>query len=396
MASLAAGIVDPTKAGKYRVVLSDALLGKEPKELYTGIRYNHKPSFSSPTAPHQARIKPTSSGEGSSYELSFQEDGGRYSYSGSRAHESSQCVLVFDPEREVFVLHRLDSMFNMNLVHTPSKPDAETLRDDYPQLEGHRPSRSSKPVARALPSSKSTKPKKSAPKELTTSTLQKTDPPKPAPATYLKKIHHDSEDESSDDDLLTIEDPGGVAPPTHRDFSPGVVDKPRRFSEFVQQHNEEEEDADGGFDDVEVEVLNDADGEDEEGGDEDDEDDDEDESEHFKLPSPITRQMMSRNINGNGGASHGMGSIAHSSQAIEEEISDEDEQPGNAGGNVAQSTVAIDDTVVDLEAALLEEIGEFPEQEEEERGEGEEEEEEEIAEAEAEELEVESDVSEEE
>lgn len=33
-----AGIVDPTKAGKYPVVLSDALLGKDPKEIFTGVR----------------------------------------------------------------------------------------------------------------------------------------------------------------------------------------------------------------------------------------------------------------------------------------------------------------------------------------------------------------------
>ncbi|KAH6646910.1 hypothetical protein BKA67DRAFT_580878 [Truncatella angustata] len=34
----AAGIVDPTKAGKYPVVLSDALLGKRSSEVYTGVR----------------------------------------------------------------------------------------------------------------------------------------------------------------------------------------------------------------------------------------------------------------------------------------------------------------------------------------------------------------------
>lgn len=44
MAALAAGIVDPTKAGKYRVVLSDALLGREPKELYTGLRCRREAS----------------------------------------------------------------------------------------------------------------------------------------------------------------------------------------------------------------------------------------------------------------------------------------------------------------------------------------------------------------
>lgn len=34
----AAGIVDPTKTGKYPVILSDALLGKSAKEIYTGVR----------------------------------------------------------------------------------------------------------------------------------------------------------------------------------------------------------------------------------------------------------------------------------------------------------------------------------------------------------------------
>lgn len=34
----APGLIDPTKPGKYPVVLSDALLGKPSKEAYTGIR----------------------------------------------------------------------------------------------------------------------------------------------------------------------------------------------------------------------------------------------------------------------------------------------------------------------------------------------------------------------
>jgi hypothetical protein len=38
MASLVAGIVDPTKTGKYPVVLSDALMGKSSKEIYTGVK----------------------------------------------------------------------------------------------------------------------------------------------------------------------------------------------------------------------------------------------------------------------------------------------------------------------------------------------------------------------
>lgn len=40
-----AGLLDPTKAGKYPVILSDALLGKDSGELYTGVRCKHFPPF---------------------------------------------------------------------------------------------------------------------------------------------------------------------------------------------------------------------------------------------------------------------------------------------------------------------------------------------------------------
>jgi hypothetical protein len=35
---MASASIDVDKPGKYRIVLSDALLGKTPKEVYTGIR----------------------------------------------------------------------------------------------------------------------------------------------------------------------------------------------------------------------------------------------------------------------------------------------------------------------------------------------------------------------
>ncbi|KAI1187344.1 hypothetical protein F5B17DRAFT_325117 [Nemania serpens] len=339
MAALAAGIVDPTKAGKYRVVLSDALLGREPKELYTGLRYNHKPLLSSPTAPHQARIKPADSADSSSsYELSFQYDGGRYAYQGTRGREESQYVLIFDPEKEVFVLHRIDSLFNMNLVRTPTNDDAEDLRQEFPQLHTHQPSRS-----------KPTKPKKSVPKPPVT---KKAEPPQPAQPAKLKKARHDSEDESSDDDLLTIEDPGGVAPGSNRDFSPDFINKPRRFSKLVEQHNEEEEEEDDDGLEIEVEALNDADGEEEE--EEEEEEDDDDGSDNFKLPSPIHRQMMSGSINGSGGYNHGAGATVQSAQT--EQVSDEDQEEEMEDVDGGGASVAQDDMAVDLEAELMAEL----------------------------------------
>ncbi|TGJ88119.1 hypothetical protein E0Z10_g701 [Xylaria hypoxylon] len=345
MASLATGIVDPTKVGKYRVVLSDALLGKDPRELYTGVRHNHKPTLSSSTAPHQARIKPTGSTDSSaSYHLSFQDDAGHYAYQGSRGHEDNQYVLIFDPDKEVFVLHCVDSMFNMNLVRTPTNNDTQDLRQAYTQLEAHRPSRTSKPTNKPA-TSKPSKPKKPAFKDSKPLVVKKAEPPIRAPA-KSKKVHHDSEEESSDDDLLTIEDPGGAAPASNRDFSPGFIDKPRRFSEFVQQENEEEdEDEDGDYElEDEVEALNDADGEEEE----------EEEDDNFKLPSPIHRQMMGENINGSGG----YGSIGSAIQSVpvEQESDEDEEEMEDVGGGGAPT--AQDDMAVDLEALLMAELQE--------------------------------------
>ncbi|KAI0201778.1 hypothetical protein F4808DRAFT_423759 [Astrocystis sublimbata] len=366
MASLAAGIIDPTKVGKYRVVLSDALLGKDPKEIYTGVRYNHKPILSSNTAPHQARIKPTtstdsSSASSSSYDLSYQDDGNRYAYQGTRGQEENKYVLIFDPEREVFVLHAVDSMFNMNLVRTPANSNSEELRQEYPQLEAHKPSTrpnknkpagkpASKPTSKAAPSSKpASKPKKAPATSSKPPPAKKAESPKSAP---VKKQRHDSEDESSDDDLLTIEDPGGVAPASNRDFSPGFVEPPRRFADmFANQDDEEEEEDDHDLEN-EFEAINDADGE--------EEDDDDDGSENFKLPSPLHGQIVGQNINGGShhSLSNGLGITNNTRQsAPEEQVSDEDEmQDVVAGGPYnAQQDEKYD---IDLEAMLMAELNE--------------------------------------
>ncbi|KAI1489626.1 RNA polymerase II transcription elongation factor-domain-containing protein [Biscogniauxia mediterranea] len=361
MASLAAGIVDPTKAGKYPVVLSDALLGKDPKEIFTGIRYNHKPTLSSSTAPHQARIKTASSSSkkgAQSYDLSFQDDGGRYDYKGTRGNEDKQYVLIFDPERQVFVLHKVDSMFNMNLVRTPSNNDAESLRQEYPQLESHKDNGTATTSKKAAAKdggapAKSRKPapketKKAAgglsmPEKKAAAPLKPSPLPKPKPKPNARKpVDVDSEDESSDDDLLTIEDPGGAAPSVNRDFSPGFMDKPRPFSEFVQQQEEEEE--------GQEEQEEDADGEDE---------DDDDAFEHFKLPSPINRQMQQQTNNNSHNGINNLGNGVQSMQFDddeEDEEEEEEEEMEDVGGmDAADSSGEPDD---DLEAALLAELGE--------------------------------------
>ncbi|KAI5867769.1 RNA polymerase II transcription elongation factor-domain-containing protein [Durotheca rogersii] len=344
MTSLAAGIVDPTKAGKYPVVLSDALLGKDPKELFTGVRYNHKPPLSSSTAPAQARIKPapsTSKKGAPSYDLAFQDDGGRYQYKGTSGAEKSQYVLIFDPAREVFVLHKVNSMFNMNLVRTPSNDNAESLRREFPHLEAHSSSTSAKAAASAGGSKSAAKGGNDQKKTAAKSRKQaappveekprlampekKAPPPPPKPAANNKRrqASEEEDEESSDDDLgLTIENPGGEAPSTNRDFSPifGI----RRFSDFVQQNGEDDQD------------------------DADAEEDDDDAFEHFKLPSPINHQMPNA-------APHIQANAEEEEEEDEEDDNMEDvqhEQPAEAEEDPGQEDI---DLEAELMAALEEE-----------------------------------------
>lgn len=342
MTSLAAGLVDPTKAGKYPVVLSDALLGKDPKEIFTGVRYNHKPSLSSSTAPAQARIKQASTSSKKSvpaYDLSFQDDGGRYQYKGTRGVEDNQYVLIFDAAREVFVLHKVDSMFNMNLVQTPSNDNAESLRQEFPQLESHSASSSAKAAGTTSGGKKSTKastedkkttakPRKPAPKakveEKPALAMPEKKPlPKPTTTNKPSKASADEEEEdSSDDDLgLTIENPGGQPlKNTKSDFSPNIFGL-RRFSEFVQETEEGEND--------------DADGE----------DDDDDNFEHFKLPSPINRQMQETSAAQQPPQTNG----------ADESEEDEDMEDVAQAPPAAADEPTLDDEM-DLEAALMAEL----------------------------------------
>ncbi|KAK0723893.1 RNA polymerase II transcription elongation factor-domain-containing protein [Apiosordaria backusii] len=301
--------IDPTKVGKYPVILSPELLGKPSKETYTGIRYNHRPTLSSDTAPNTAHLK--KSAKDGSYNLGFDDKGDRYQYNGVRTTEDGNYALIFDPKRQAFILHRVDSMFHMNLTRTPTD-NVETLRVKFPQLEiknsGSSAAAASKPppthtkgkvaVLRAPASTKAKPAAKSAaakntpaangkgkgnvgkkaaealtlpdpkaltlpdPKALTlpdpkaaplTLSLpmpsipeKKREPPPPPPK---KKIDDDEDDEDDDDDDfgLTIEYPDAKPPPPPSSYPAASLN--RRFSEFGKggYKEEEEHDPEEGF-----------------------------------------------------------------------------------------------------------------------------------------------------
>lgn len=228
-------------------------------------------------------------------------------------------------------------MFNMNLVQTPSS-DTESLRREFSQLSSHSVAASAKAGGTTSGGKKSTKanneekktttkPRKQAPKakseEKQALTMpEKKPPPKPTTITKPNKTSADEEEESSDDDLgLTIENPGGQARDTRQNFSPGNIFGIRRFSEFERDDEGENDDADG-------------------------EDDDDDNFEHFKLPSPINRQMQETS------------NFQQPPQANGDDEEEEDDEMEDVGQQSMDADENALDDEMDLEAALMAELGE--------------------------------------
>ncbi|SPO00174.1 uncharacterized protein DNG_03023 [Cephalotrichum gorgonifer] len=268
------GVIDPTKAAKYPVVLSEALLGGPAKNVFTNIRYNHKPELSSETAPEQARLKPATIDQTDSYELSFQDGDSKYAYAGTRTIGDNQYILYFDPSRKVFVLDKVDSTFDMNITRTPETTDPAVLRRQFEQLgtgesgsivaRGGRPAAATPTTAAAAaakagfrpPPKRKVAPKKKKEESGSAAANIDSSPEKQKPseqlareesknATAAKKKSkrrevESEEDDDDDDDPLLVEYPG--APPTrHDDFSPAFPDNAfplRRFSEFAEQLRE--------------------------------------------------------------------------------------------------------------------------------------------------------------
>ncbi|KAL2269469.1 hypothetical protein VTJ83DRAFT_1653 [Remersonia thermophila] len=272
----ASGLVDPTKAGKYPVILSDALLGRPSQETYTGIRYNHRPALSSETAPATARLK--KSAKDDSYNLGFEDQGDKYQYNGVRTTDDGNYVLIFDPARKAFVLHRVDSTFHMNVTRTPTDSNVESLRKQFPHLEVKTAVSRPLPKGKAAPKANASKtaaakakPGKStttaaaansdasktieltlpdlsaAPpaESKTTPSASQSEPDKKPKRRALSPVESE-EEEDDDDGGLTVEYPEGnpAAFRTTSSYMPAIPVMTRRFSEFANDRADE----DDGFD----------------------------------------------------------------------------------------------------------------------------------------------------
>ena len=171
---------------------------------------NHK-STSTASVPGTLNLRSTNAS--SSFELSYDDRSDRYEYAGSRTSGDGQYLLIFDKQAQHFVLHRVDSTFDMNLISAPWQQDAEELRSQYPQLDPQpkanptpaptqrsqkKITKAAKPMAvapRSVPASKA------APKRTKVEKPKKAKEPSPEP-----------EVEDDSDDGLTIEYPGGKPP----------------------------------------------------------------------------------------------------------------------------------------------------------------------------------------
>jgi hypothetical protein len=200
-----------------------------PRTKLTLLEDNHKPEPSSDSSPSSMQLQP-SDADPTSYDLSFSDNSDKYSYNGVRTTGDGQYVLIFDPVKKCFVLHRIDSTFDMNLVSDPWTQDADTLRSQYPQLEPETKSQSTAPQRRSSKSSK-----KAAAVKNDTKRQKPEKPKKPKPP-----VREPTPEEEESDDGLTVEYPGG--PPAQQYHYQSTPIFQRSVSE---EPSDEDEDAEG-------------------------------------------------------------------------------------------------------------------------------------------------------
>lgn len=188
---------------------------------------NHKPDISSDASSTSSHLQPSDSSF-TSYDLSFTDNSDKYTYNGVRTSGDGQYVLIFDPVKKHFVLHRVDSTFDMNLVSAPWDQNPLSLRSEYPQLESD-----SKQVA-SVPQRKPSKSAKNAAAAKVNTKRQKQEKPKkPKPPVREPTPEEDS------DEGLTVEYPDG--PPAQQyQYQPTPVFR-RNVSEEASDEDEDAE-----------------------------------------------------------------------------------------------------------------------------------------------------------
>ncbi|KAJ5683349.1 hypothetical protein N7462_006514 [Penicillium macrosclerotiorum] len=130
-------MIDPTKQAEYPIVLGERLAKKAESSRLVNVNYNYKTKASTP---HQRSTITRSSQSRDLYDLSVTDKAPSadhnltYSYQGSEDPAGEQgLVLVFDPDRKVFVLEPVSTQLNFNLRSAPGKSEKQVL-EQYEQL----------------------------------------------------------------------------------------------------------------------------------------------------------------------------------------------------------------------------------------------------------------------
>jgi len=209
---------------------------------------NHKPTPSPEITLSGHELKPVVHGDTAQYDLSFSDGSGKYEYRGIRSSGDGQYALVFDPAKKHFVLHQVDSTFDMNLTSTPWNQDPTSLREAYPQIQ----IQSSPKLRRKSSQTKS----KTAQSNRTSADAKRRKVEKPKKTTTPpKEPTPDAEDEDSDDGL-TIEYPGGAPPPRYQSHpSPLPFRREQEEPSEESDADAEDEDHDDNERNMDVDVL---------------------------------------------------------------------------------------------------------------------------------------------
>ena len=97
------------------------------------MQYNYRPRS---LGEQSATLRPSKGGGDESYSISMKgpDGNGDYKYEGIQ-QPSSSLALHYDPEKQAFMLERIDTEFRFNLQSTPSNKNASSLATQFPQLE---------------------------------------------------------------------------------------------------------------------------------------------------------------------------------------------------------------------------------------------------------------------
>ncbi|KAJ6143501.1 hypothetical protein N7471_002954 [Penicillium samsonianum] len=130
-------MIDPTKQAEYPIVLGERLARNSNTSRLINVNYNHK----SKSATSQQRSTITHSRSADLYDLAVTDKAPNadqtltYSYKGSEDPSAERSlVLIFDPERKVFVLEPVSTTLNFNLRSAPGKTEKQ-VREQYEQLQ---------------------------------------------------------------------------------------------------------------------------------------------------------------------------------------------------------------------------------------------------------------------